>query len=152
MVRFHHLSALSSWFVVLPDDDAGSSVAIALRDHAAQQLSHASGRPWLLGCWAEGAVTTGQAGDTRIAVMGQHAVMADDLARAADAARRCDLLLAVGSTLSVYPVADMVPMVRMGGALVVIVNGSETAMDHLADAVLRGSISEVLTSLVEGTM
>jgi asparagine synthase (glutamine-hydrolysing) len=83
MVRFHHLSALSSWFVVLPDDDAGSSVAIALRDHAAQQLSHASGRPWLLGCWAEGAVTTGQAGDTRIAVMGQHAVMADDLARAA---------------------------------------------------------------------
>ncbi len=79
-------------------------------------------------------------------------LVADDLARAADAARRCDLLLAVGSTLSVYPVADMVPVARMGGALVVIVNGSETAMDHLADAVLRGSISEVLPSLVEGTM
>ena len=70
--------------------------------------------------------------------------MADDLARAADAARRCDLLLAVGSTLAVYPVADMVPVARMGGALVVIVNGGETAMDHLADALLRGSISEVL--------
>jgi NAD-dependent deacetylase len=82
---------------------------------------------------------------------GQNLVAAD-LARAADAARRCDLLLAVGSTLSVYPVADMVPVARMGGALVVIVNGSETAMDHLADAVLRGSISEVLPSLVEGTM
>ena len=79
-------------------------------------------------------------------------LVADDLARAADAARRCDLLLAIGSTLSVYPVADMVPVARMGGALVVIVNGSETAMDHLADAVLRGSISEVLPSLVEGTM
>lgn len=79
-------------------------------------------------------------------------LVADDLARAADAARRCDLMLAIGSTLSVYPVADMVPVARMGGALVVIVNGSETAMDHLADAVLRGSISEVLPSLVEGTM
>jgi NAD-dependent deacetylase len=79
-------------------------------------------------------------------------LVADDLARAADAARRCDLLLAVGSTLSVYPVADMVPVARMGGALVVIVNGSETAMDHLADAVLRGSISEVLPALVGRTM
>jgi NAD-dependent protein deacetylase/lipoamidase len=79
-------------------------------------------------------------------------LVADDLARAADAARRCDLLLAVGSTLSVYPVADMVPVARMGGALVVIVNGSETALDHLADAVLRGSISEVLPALVGRTM
>jgi NAD-dependent deacetylase len=79
-------------------------------------------------------------------------LVADDLARAADAARRCDLLLAVGSTLSVYPVADMVPVARMGGALVVIVNGSETAMDHLADAVLRGSISEVLPAVVGRTM
>jgi NAD-dependent deacetylase len=79
-------------------------------------------------------------------------LVADDLARAADAARRCDLLLAVGSTLAVYPVADMVPVARMGGALVVIVNGGETAMDHLADALLQGSISEVLPDLVGSTM
>jgi asparagine synthase (glutamine-hydrolysing) len=84
MVRLHHLSALPSWFVVLPDDEAASSVATTLRDHATQQLRHASGRPWLLGCWGEGTVTTGQAADTKIAVIGEHAVMADDLARAAD--------------------------------------------------------------------
>jgi NAD-dependent deacetylase len=74
-----------------------------------------------------------------------------DLRRAADAARRCDLLLAVGSTLSVYPVADMVPVARMAGALVVIVNGGETAMDDLADAVVRGPIGEVLPALVGAT-
>jgi NAD-dependent deacetylase len=74
-----------------------------------------------------------------------------DLQRAADAARRCDLLLAVGSTLSVYPVADMVPVARMAGALVVIVNGGETAMDDLADAVVRGPIGEVLPVLVDST-
>ncbi len=73
----------------------------------------------------------------------------DDLARAAAAARRCDLMLAVGSTLSVYPAADVVPVARMSGALVIIVNGSETAMDHLADAVLRGSISDLLPRLVD---
>jgi hypothetical protein len=30
----------------------------------------------------------------------------------------------------------------------VIVNGAETAMDHLADVVLRGSISDLLARLV----
>jgi NAD-dependent deacetylase len=72
----------------------------------------------------------------------------EDLQRAVDAARRCDLLLAVGSTLAVYPVADMVPVARMAGARIVIVNAEETAMDDLADAVIRGSISEVLPALV----
>jgi NAD-dependent deacetylase len=77
-------------------------------------------------------------------------LVAEDLRRAGDAARRCDVLLAVGSTLSVYPVADMVPVARMAGARVVIVNGSETAMDHYADAVLRGSISDLLPHIVRG--
>ncbi|HEY7069375.1 MAG TPA: Sir2 family NAD-dependent protein deacetylase [Acidimicrobiales bacterium] len=72
----------------------------------------------------------------------------DDLQRAGDAARRCDLLLAIGSTLSVYPVADMVPVARMSGARIAIVNAQETAMDHLADAVLRGSISDILPRVV----
>jgi NAD-dependent protein deacetylase/lipoamidase len=71
-----------------------------------------------------------------------------DIEAAASAARRADLLLAVGSTLAVYPVADVVPVARMSGARIVILNGSETAMDHLADVVLRGSISELLPRLV----
>jgi len=72
----------------------------------------------------------------------------DDLVRADEAARTCDLLLAIGSTLTVYPVADMVPVAHLSGARVVIVNGEPTAMDHLADAVLRGPISAVLPALV----
>lgn len=75
-------------------------------------------------------------------------LVAEDLERAAAAARRCDLLLAVGSTLSVYPAADVVPLARMSGALVVIINGSETALDHLADAVLRGQIADLLPRVV----
>jgi NAD-dependent deacetylase len=72
----------------------------------------------------------------------------DDLRRADAAARRCDLLLAVGSTLSVYPVAEVVPLARLSGARIVIVNGSETAMDDLADAVLLGPIGDLLPRLV----
>jgi len=80
---------------------------------------------------------------------GQNLVPAD-LARADAAARACDLLLAIGSTLAVYPIADVVPLAVAHGARVVIVNGSPTAMDDLADAVLTGSISELLPALVAG--
>jgi NAD-dependent deacetylase len=80
---------------------------------------------------------------------GQSLVVAD-LQRADAAARSCDLLLAVGSTLSVYPVADVVPLAVASGADVVIVNGTPTAMDDLADVVIHGSISEVLPAIVEG--
>lgn len=71
-----------------------------------------------------------------------------DLRRAEAAAQRADLLLAVGSTLSVYPVAGLVPTAKVAGARVVIVNGAPTEMDDLADAVLRGDISEILPRLV----
>ncbi len=70
------------------------------------------------------------------------------LARAREAACRCDLLLAVGTRLSVWPVAGMVPLAREAGARVVIVNAEPTDMDALADAVLRGPIAEILPRLV----
>lgn len=80
---------------------------------------------------------------------GQSLVTAD-LVRAEQAARSCDLLLAVGTTLAVYPIADVVPVAVASGASVVIVNGEPTAMDDLADVVVRGSISEVLPAVVSG--
>lgn len=72
----------------------------------------------------------------------------EDIRRADAAARRCDLLLAVGSTLAVFPVAAMVPTAKASGAVVVIVNGSPTEMDDLADAVLRGPIGVLLPAIL----
>jgi NAD-dependent deacetylase len=71
----------------------------------------------------------------------------DAALRAAD---ECDLLLAVGSTLSVFPAANVVPRAKAAGARVVIVNGEPTRMDRYADAVLLGQISELLPALVAG--
>jgi NAD-dependent deacetylase len=71
-----------------------------------------------------------------------------DLMRAQHAARRCDLMLAVGTKLSVYPIAGVVPVAREAGAKVVILNAEPTDMDGLADAVLRGPISDLLPRLV----
>jgi NAD-dependent deacetylase len=77
-------------------------------------------------------------------------LVARDLERAESAATGCDLLLAVGSTLAVYPAALLVPIAARAGASVVIVNGGPTELDSVADVVVNGSISELLTALVEG--
>jgi NAD-dependent deacetylase len=73
-----------------------------------------------------------------------------DLFRAEEAAAACDLLLAVGSTLAVFPAAGLVPVAVRHGAVLVIVNGGPTEMDALAEVVVYGSISEVLSQMVEG--
>lgn len=76
------------------------------------------------------------------------ALVPEVIASALRAAEQCDLLLAVGTTLGVYPVANMVPRAKASGAHVVIVNGDPTKMDRLADVVVLGSIAEVLPPLV----
>ena len=68
--------------------------------------------------------------------------------RALQVSAECDLLLAVGSTLSVYPAANCVPTAKAAGARVVIVNAGPTDMDALADAVVQGQIGDVLPLLV----
>jgi NAD-dependent protein deacetylase/lipoamidase len=78
-------------------------------------------------------------------------LVAEDLERAQSAAEACDLLLAVGSTLTVYPAAGLVPVAKSAGAALVILNGEPTPYDAMADAVLRGSISSVLPALVGGS-
>ena len=77
-------------------------------------------------------------------------LVAEDLVRAEEAAASCDLLLAVGSTLAVFPAAGLVPTAVRHGAVAIILNGEPTEMDALADVRLRGSISECLPALLEG--
>ena len=69
------------------------------------------------------------------------------IARALRAAEEADMLLAIGTSLQVYPVAGMVPAAKRSGARVVIVNAEDTPLDDIADAVLRRPISEVLPAI-----
>ena len=75
-------------------------------------------------------------------------LVAEDLQRAHRASRECDLMLAVGTKLSVWPVAGVVPTAKEAGARVAILNAEPTEMDALGDAVIRGSISELLPKIV----
>ena len=63
------------------------------------------------------------------------------------AAMRADLLLAIGTSLQVYPVAGVVPLAKRSGARVVILNAQPTPFDGVADSVLRQPIGEILPAL-----
>lgn len=75
-------------------------------------------------------------------------LVAEDIERAFAAAEACDVLLALGTSLTVQPVSRLVPTAKQAGAAVVILNAEPTPYDGLADAVVAGSISEVLPRLV----
>lgn len=68
----------------------------------------------------------------------------DDLARAERAAGECDLFVAVGTSLAVFPINQTVPLAIEGGAPVIIVNAEPTVFDDVVDVVLQESISDVL--------
>lgn len=78
------------------------------------------------------------------------ALVPEVINHAMGAAEKTDLLLAIGTSLSVYPVANVVPLAKAARARVVILNAEPTPMDDLADAVLRGNIGEILPQLLPG--
>lgn len=68
----------------------------------------------------------------------------DVIDRAMRVATEANVLMAVGTSLQVYPVAGLVPLASDAGARVIIVNAEPTPFDHLADAVFTRPIGEVL--------
>jgi len=65
-----------------------------------------------------------------------------------DAAERCDLLIGAGSSMVVYPAAQMPIIAKRSGAKLVIINLGDTPHDHLADIVINEKTGEVLTKSV----
>ncbi|WP_347057172.1 Sir2 family NAD-dependent protein deacetylase [Blastococcus sp. HT6-30] len=67
---------------------------------------------------------------------------------AAAAAADCDVLLAVGTSLTVHPAAGLVDIAVANGARVVVVNAQPTPYDDVADLVVREPIGSALPKLV----
>lgn len=70
--------------------------------------------------------------------------------RAMRVAGEAEVLVTVGTTLQVYPVSGVVPIAREAGARIVILNAEPTALDAIADVLLRGSIGELLPAICGG--
>ena len=64
-------------------------------------------------------------------------------------ARQADVMLVVGTSLVVYPAADIPLVAVRAGAKLVVINAEPTPFDELAEVVIRGKSGEVLPEIVE---
>ena len=72
-----------------------------------------------------------------------------DLKEAEWHSRSCDLLVVVGSSLAVYPAADMPKIALQSGAKLVIINQGETSLDRFCHLRFSEGIGQVLPPAVE---
>jgi NAD-dependent protein deacetylase/lipoamidase len=71
-----------------------------------------------------------------------------ELQRASEQTQLCDLFLVLGSSLSVFPAADLPRRAKYTGATLVIVNREATAMDDIADLVIHAQIGATLEAAI----
>lgn len=147
MPQLNDFSAVPSWFIVLPDRASTHSIRDRLRGAATREIHHASGRPWLIGRWVEGSITTGQAGATKIAVIGQHAVTTGELD---EAARRVQSIadldrLAFSLTGSSHLIATVTGQVRVQGTVTGIRRVFYTSV---GEAILAADRADLLAYLL----
>jgi NAD-dependent deacetylase len=68
--------------------------------------------------------------------------------RAEEMTISCDLFLAIGSSLVVWPAAGFPVMAKRNGARLVILNREATELDAIADLVIRDDIGTVLSTFI----
>jgi NAD-dependent deacetylase len=150
--------------------DAGSQRVVELHGTAREVMciGHAPRHGTPAGCgfraplaWALSAVDAGDpdpscpqcGGLVKSATVSFEQVLFPDVVEAAVAlTRRADLMIAVGSSLVVYPAADLPIVAVRTGARLVIVNDEPTPLDDLADLVVRGSAGAVLETAVSAVL
>lgn len=72
-----------------------------------------------------------------------------EMQRAEAATLACDLFIAAGSSLVVYPAAGFPRLAKQNGARLVIINEQETDLDPLCDLVLHEKIGPTLSQVVD---
>ncbi len=91
--------------------------------------------------------TCGEPVKTATISFGQ-AMPEEAMRRATELAQQCDLFLAIGSSLVVWPAAGFPLMAKSAGARLVIINNEPTEQDEVADLVIRHDIGETLGPFV----
>lgn len=77
------------------------------------------------------------------------AMPVEEMQRAQDAALACDLFIALGSSLTVYPAAGFPRLAKQNGARLVIINNQETDLDPICDLVLHEEIGPAMSRAVD---
>jgi NAD-dependent deacetylase len=73
----------------------------------------------------------------------------DIVQQARDEINAADLVIIIGSSLTVYPAAALPSMALNTGTRIVIINDEPTMMDHLVDVVIHGKAGLILPKILE---
>lgn len=76
----------------------------------------------------------------------------EHLRTAQEAALRCDVLIAAGSSLEVEPAADLPHLAKRRGARIILINRQPTLADSIADLLIRGDVASVLPQLAQASL
>jgi NAD-dependent deacetylase len=76
------------------------------------------------------------------------ALNSEILRLAFEEAENCDLLIAVGSSLVVYPAADIPLIAKQGGGTLVLINKQKTPLDVMADYVINDEAGRILPQII----
>lgn len=63
-------------------------------------------------------------------------------------AEECDLMLVIGSSLVVYPAANIPVHAKQAGAKLAIINKGPTDQDYIADVLINASAGETMTKII----
>jgi NAD-dependent deacetylase len=76
------------------------------------------------------------------------ALNSEILRLAFEEAENCDLFLAVGSSLVVYPAADIPRIAKQGGGTLALINKQKTPLDVMADYVINDEAGRILPQII----
>lgn len=74
------------------------------------------------------------------------------LRQAQTAVKNCDVLLVAGSSLEVFPAADLPLKAITYGARLILVNITPTYLDEQAAVVIHGDVAEILPQMAEAVL
>jgi NAD-dependent deacetylase len=69
--------------------------------------------------------------------------------KARKASQTCDLMIVLGTSLVVSPVAQLPEHALKNGAKIIIINKTATYMDEYADVLIHGDTAEFLPKIIE---
>ncbi|MDF1537872.1 MAG: NAD-dependent deacylase [Candidatus Thorarchaeota archaeon] len=73
----------------------------------------------------------------------------DAMEKAISLCKNTDLMLVIGTSLSVYPAAFLPQLAKNSGAKIILINLEGTNRDDVADIVLRGSASDLVPKIAD---
>jgi len=74
----------------------------------------------------------------------------EPMTKAVELCRNTDLMIVIGTSLTIYPAAYLPQLAKNAGAKILLINLDGNNKDNVADIVLQGSASDIIPKIIQG--